>query len=218
MSKKAVLLLIALLFACSSDAAEKPNIIDNGPVLDDGYKDDAVEKLGEHQPAGPYRGGKYSVWEGGTRTPLITRWKGRIAPGVSDEVVCTIDFAASFAALTGQSIAADGCLDSMDVSAALQGQSGAQGRDHLLQQDNGSGNFGLRLGDWKLVRLEKRGKSQAVVSIDQPPLPKAKHTLYQLSVDPGERNDLSAQYPEVVQRLTSQLDQLINDGRSGGKQ
>lgn len=187
---------------------------DNGPVLDDGYKDDAVEKLGEHRPAGQYRGGKYSVWEGGTRTPFITRWKGRVAPGVSDEVVCTIDFAASFAALTGQSMAEEGCLDSMDVSAALQGLQGAKGRDHLLQQDNGSGNFGLRVGDWKLVRLEKRGKTQAVVSKDQRPLPNARHTIYQLSTDPGEQNDLSAQYPEVFQRLTSRLDQLINDGRS----
>ncbi len=187
---------------------------DNGPVLDDGYKDDAVEKLGEHQPAGPYRGGKYSVWEGGTRTPFITRWKGRIEPGVSEEMVCTIDFASSIAAITGQSVAPEGCLDSLDVSAALLGKSGATGRDYLLQQDNGSGNFGLRSGDWKLVRLEKRGKSQAVVSKNERPLPTARHTLYQLSLDPGERIDVSATHPEVVQRLTSQLDKLISDGRS----
>ncbi|MDH3584931.1 MAG: sulfatase-like hydrolase/transferase, partial [Phycisphaerae bacterium] len=43
---------------------------DNGPVLDDGYKDGAKEKLGSHKPAGPYRGGKYSIFEGGTRTPF----------------------------------------------------------------------------------------------------------------------------------------------------
>ena len=66
---------------------------DNGPVLDDGYKDGAIEKIGNHRPAGPYSGGKYSVYEGGTRTPFITRWKGRIEPGVSDEMVCTIDLA-----------------------------------------------------------------------------------------------------------------------------
>lgn len=187
---------------------------DNGPVLDDGYKDDAVEKLGDHKPAGPYRGGKYSVWEGGTRTPFITRWKGRIAPGVSNEMVCTIDFASSFAAITGQTIAANGCLDSFDVSPALLGQSDASGRDHLLQQDNGSGNFGLRAGDWKLVRLEKRGGTQAVVSQNKRPLPSAKHSLFQLSSDPGEQNDVSAANPEIVARLTKQLDKIISDGRS----
>lgn len=197
--------------------AEKTLVVfcsDNGPVLDDGYKDDAVEKLGDHQPAGPYRGGKYSVWEGGTRTPFITRWKGRIAPAVSDEIVCTVDFAASFAALTGQALAADGSLDSFNVLDALLGKPGAKGRDHLLQQDNGSGNFGLRAGEWKLVRLEKRMKSQARVSMDERPLPVAKHTIYKLTGDPGERSDVSATNPEVLQRLTAQLDKLIHDGRS----
>ena len=187
---------------------------DNGPVLDDGYKDDAVEKLGDHRPAGPYRGGKYSVWEGGTRTPLITRWKGRIAPSVSDEIVCTIDLAASFAALTEQSLANNGCLDSLDVSAALLGEPNAKGREQLLQQDNGSGNFGFRSGDWKLVRLKKRGKSQAVVSQEELPLPAAEHSLYQLSVDPGERTNVAQEHPAVLQDLIEQLDGVIDSGRS----
>lgn len=197
--------------------AEKTLVVfcsDNGPVLDDGYRDDAVEKLGDHEPAGPYRGGKYSVWEGGTRTPLITRWKGNVVPSVSDEVVCTVDFAASFAALTNQTLAANGCLDSLNVLDALLGRPGANGRDHLLQQDNGSGNFGLRSGAWKLVRLEKRNATQARVSKREPGLPAARQTLYQLTNDPGETTDVSATYPEVLQRLSAQLDQLIQSGRS----
>lgn len=187
---------------------------DNGPVLDDGYKDDAVEKLGDHRPAGPYRGGKYSVWEGGTRTPFITRWKGRIAPGVSDEMICTVDFAASFATLTGQGLTKDGCLDSFNMLDALLGKPGAKGRQYVLQQDNGSGNFGLRVGPWKLVRLQQRVKPKAVVSVDDSPLPRAKHTLYHLADDPGERTDVSAAHPEIMRRLVAQLDALINDDRS----
>ncbi|MEK0449840.1 MAG: Arylsulfatase precursor [Verrucomicrobiota bacterium] len=187
---------------------------DNGPVLDDGYKDEAVTKLGDHQPAGPFRGGKYSVWEGGTRIPFITRWKGTIAPAVSEQVVCTIDFATSFAALVGEKPVADGCLDSLNVLDALLGKPGAKGREHLLQQDNGSGNYGLRAGDWKLVRLEKRGKSEARVSKDERPLPAAKHTLYKLSDDPGERNDVSAAHPEIVERMSRQIDAIVSEGRS----
>jgi arylsulfatase A-like enzyme len=75
---------------------------DNGPVLDDGYNDDAVSTntATGHQPSGIHRGGKYSVLEGGTRTPFITWWPGRIPAGqVSDEIVCSIDLVASLAAL-----------------------------------------------------------------------------------------------------------------------
>ena len=69
------------------ELADNPLVIfcsDNGPVLDDGYQDGAIEKVGDHCPAGPYRGGKYSIYEGGTRTPFITRWPAVIQPGVAD--------------------------------------------------------------------------------------------------------------------------------------
>ncbi len=181
---------------------------DNGPVLDDGYKDDAVEKLGTHQPAGPFRGGKYSVWEGGTRIPFIVRWTGRVAPSVSDEVVSTIDLPASLAALAGQSIRAGGCPDSQNVMPALLGEKDAQGRQWLLQQDNGSGSFGLRVGKWKLVRYKQRGASQAVVSQDKKPLPKQLHSLYDLAADPGETQDVSAENPELLQKLIDQLESI----------
>ena len=187
---------------------------DNGPVLDDGYKDDAVEKLGEHKPGGPFRGGKYSVWEGGTRTPFITRWKGRIQPAVSDKIVSTVDFSASFAALSGQTLSANGSLDSINLLDAFLGQSEAKGRDYILQQDNGSGNFGIRAGDWKLVRLVKRMKPQARVSKDERPEPKGTHTLYNLTEDPGETRDVAESHPDVLKRLISQLDAVVTKDRS----
>src|SRR5690606_27887013 len=56
---------------------------DNGPVVNDGYLDQAVELLGDHKPAGPLRGGKYSLYEAGTRVPFVTYWKGTIEPRVS---------------------------------------------------------------------------------------------------------------------------------------
>src|SRR5205823_9605272 len=51
---------------------------DNGPVLDDGYDDNAEKLAGGHQPAGIFRGGKYSAFEGGTRVPTIVYWPGKI--------------------------------------------------------------------------------------------------------------------------------------------
>jgi arylsulfatase A-like enzyme len=198
--------------------AEKTLVIfcsDNGPVMDDGYKDDALEKLGDHRAAGPWRGGKYSVYEGGTRTPFITRWKGRIAPGVSDEIVCTIDFAASFAAMAGLPLPDDAFLDSFDVWGALAGDTGAKGREHLIQQDNGlAGNYGFRAGDWKLVRHDKKSARNTVVErrLENTPVPRFQ--LFNLAEDPGEKTNVMEKHPELAAKLTERLAGYIGSGRS----
>lgn len=198
--------------------AEKTLVVfcsDNGPVMDDGYKDSALEKRGNHRAGGPYRGGKYSVYEGGTRTPLITRWKGRIKPGVSDAVVCTIDLAASFAGLTGTPLPVDSFLDSFDVSGALLGTAGAKGREHLVQQDNGgTGNYGFRAGNWKLVRHDTKSARNLVVEQTLANTPVPQFQLFDLAKDPYESTDVLAQNPAVGERLKAQLAALIAEGRS----
>jgi arylsulfatase A len=186
---------------------------DNGPVLDDGYRDRALEKLGDHRPAGPFSGGKYSVLEGGTRTPFITRWPGRIAPGVSDALVSTIDLAASLAALVNEPIRDHGCLDSMNVLDALLGRSPA-GRDHVLQQNNEGSNLGLRIGPWKLVRILNRTRGQAVVTVEPAVLPAGEYGLFRLDQDPAELVDLSATHPDQLQQMTQRLEQILRAGRT----
>ena len=182
---------------------------DNGPVLDDGYKDGAVEKLGDHKPAGPFSGGKYTVREGGTRTPFITRWPGTIEPGVSDEMVCTIDLAASFAAMTGVELPDDACLDSFNVLGALLGEEGARGREHLVQQDNGKrGNYGFRVGHWKLQRTDVPKKRRG------PRDPETSLALYNLDEDVAESHNVADAHPEVTKRLADQLETIIQAGRS----
>jgi arylsulfatase A len=186
---------------------------DNGPVLDDGYQDDAIEKIGDHKAAGPYRGGKYNVFEGGTRTPFITRWPGRIAVGESDQVVCTVDLAASCAALAGVELPEDGCLDSFDVSKALLGEPGAKGRDHLVQQDNGQGgNYGYREGQWKLLRHDSKKTSNTELRLERRPI--ASYLLYDLATDPGERSNVIDQHPEVAAKMKTRLAEIIAAGRS----
>ncbi|TWU39777.1 sulfatase family protein [Novipirellula artificiosorum] len=188
---------------------------DNGPVLDDGYKDGAIEKIGNHRAAGPYSGGKYSVYEGGTRTPLITRWKGRIQPGVSDELVSTIDLAASLAALAEQPLPSDACLDSFNVLGALLGEDDAKGRDHLVQQDNGSsGTFGLRVGQWKLHRYEKKTARNVVVETELANTKVPAFQLFNLEKDPAEKTNVLDDEPVVAERLKNQLTAIIQQGRS----
>lgn len=188
---------------------------DNGPVLDDGYQDEAIEKNGGHRAGGPFTGGKYSVYEGGTRTPFITRWKGRIKPAVSDAIVCTIDLPASFAALIGQDIAEDAFLDSVDVSAALLGLPDATGRETLVQQDNGSsGTFGFRKGKWKLHRYDRKRARNVVVQQRLQTRSVPSFMLFDLSVDPSEKNNLIQEQLEIATAMRAELAEIIRKGRS----
>lgn len=174
---------------------------DNGPVLDDGYQDDAVERLGDHRPAGPFRGGKYGVFEGSTRTPFVVWGPGRVAPGVSEEIVCTLDLGRSVATLAAADLPEAAFPDAVDLSAALLGT--GPGRESLLQQDNGrSGRFGYRAGRWKLVRFP------APQGRRPPNAPPAGDSLYDLDLDPGETTDVAADHPDVLARLTAELDGL----------
>jgi len=193
---------------------------DNGPVLNDGYKDGAVEQLGKHKPSGQWRGGKYSIWEGGTRTPFMTRWPGTIKPGVSDKVVCTVDLAGSFAAMFGQKLPKDACPDSFNVMPALLGDKDAKGRDHLIQQGNGRTGLALRVGDWKIQRKQARkkkqpkGKGKSKAKDKAKAGPKVNITLFNLKEDPGETTDVAARHPEKAAELKAKLQALIDAGRS----
>jgi len=188
---------------------------DNGPVMDDGYADEALEKLKDHRAAGQYTGGKYSVYEGGTRTPFITRWKGTIEPGVSDEVVTTIDIYGSLAGLADAEIPDDAALDTQDVMGALLGSEGGKGREEFVQQDNGGkGNYGFRSGDWKLQRHDKKRARNVVVEQRLDNLVVPQFQLFNLKTDPGEKANVIDQHPEVAAKLKARLVEIIKAGRT----
>lgn len=127
---------------------------DNGPVIDDGYQDEAVTKLNGHTPSGPLRGGKYSAFDAGTRVPLIIRWPGKIKPGtVSDALTSQIDFYASFAKLTGQKITGNDAPDSYNALDVLLGKSKAN-RTYLVEHAL-NGTLSLIKGDWKYIEPGK---------------------------------------------------------------
>lgn len=188
---------------------------DNGPVLDDGYADDALEKNGDHRSGGPFSGGKYSIYEGGTRTPFLAWWPGRIEPAVSEEIVCTIDLPASFAAMAGASLPDDEVLDSLDLSDVLLGEEGAAGRESLVQQDNGGrGNFGYRKGKWKLQRHDSKKARNLVVESKLANTPVPKFQLFDLEKDPAEEHDVLLKHPEVAAEMKQELEEVIAAGRS----
>ncbi len=161
---------------------------------------------GDPRAAGPWQGGKYSIHEGGTRTPLITHWRGRIPSGVSEETVCIIDLATSFAVLTGVTPAPDAFPDSFEVMEALLGKPGAKGRDHLIQQDNGqTGNDAFRAGNWKLPRHDSRRTRNRAFEQPLSGTPAPQYQRFDLTKDPGETTDVSASHPDVAERLKNQI-------------
>jgi arylsulfatase A-like enzyme len=179
---------------------------DNGPVVDDGYQDEAVEKLGDHKPAGPWRGGKYSAFEGGTRVPFIIRWPSRVKPGTSGALVCQVDFAASFAALTAQTLPASAAPDSLNLLPALLGDD-RKGRDYLVEQ---AGPLSLTDGSWKYIAPSKGPKKSLHTNIEMGNDPGGQ--LYDLRSDPGETRNLSAEHPEKVAAFAAKLQKLREAG------
>lgn len=181
---------------------------DNGPVVDDGYQDEAVQKLGAHRPAGPLRGGKYSSFEGGTRVPLLLRWPGRVKPGVSPALVGQQDFLASFARLTGQSLPPEAGPDSFDVLDALLGRR-RQGRRHLVEHARA---LSYREGPWKMIEANDGPRRNAATNTELGNAPSAQ--LYHVESDPGEQRDRAAEEGPRVKAMQSALDQIRASGRS----
>ena len=176
---------------------------DNGPVLNDGYYDDAVEKLGDHTPSGPLRGGKYSLFEAGTRLPFATYWQGRIEPQVSDALVCQIDLLSSFASLVGSEKRAKDSQNLMDV---LMGNSD-EGRDQLVIEATSRTAF--RQGNWAMIPPHDGPAVNENVNIE---LGNDKdYQLYNLSKDLGQRSNLADERPEKLEEMVQDYQQVIGE-------
>ena len=175
---------------------------DNGPVVDDGYKDMAVELLGNHKPAGPLRGGKYSLFDGGTRVMFIVKWQGKIKPGISNALFSQVDLLRSFAELTGQNLAGNDAPDSFNQLNALLGKD-KKGREWLVEHNN---RLTIIKGEWKYIEPGPGPKITANTNTEtgNDPMPQ----LYNLKNDIGEKNNLAEQYPDLVNELRELLNKI----------
>ncbi len=173
---------------------------DNGPVYDDGYEDDTTvhtsmkESDRGHDGSGIYRGGKYQIYEGGTRIPFIIRWPGKIKPGTSDALVSQIDFLASFADLVGVKLTPNQGIDSRNTMATFLGKD-SKGLSNMIEEARG---IALRQGVWKYIPGRKGKKS-------------GKHgrpQLYRLDTDPGEQKNIARKHPDRVKAMRKMLEKM----------
>ena len=176
---------------------------DNGPVLNDGYNDDAVEKLGDHKPTGQLRGGKYSLFEGGVRVPFITYWKGKIQPQVSDALICQIDIIASLAALIGSEVSS---IDSQNLLDVFMGKINT-GRANLVIEANTKTAF--RQGDWLMIPPYKGSPILSEVNIEVGNLDV--YQLYDVKNDIGQKHNLAKDYPIQLEIMRKDFDSIRGD-------
>lgn len=173
---------------------------DNGPVYDDGYEDGTVVRTSTaevdqgHDGSGPWRGGKYQIYEGGTRMPFVVRWPGRVEPGVSDALVTQTDLLASFAALLDVAVPDGEARDSRDHLGALLGVDPV-GAPFIVEE---AGRLALRRGDWKYV-APRAGVASGTAGAE----------LYDLAADSGETENLIARRPVAAGELRALLARIV---------
>lgn len=177
---------------------------DNGPVLNDGYTDYAEQLAGTHRPGGPYRGGKYSAFEAGTRVPTIVYWPGKVKPGVSSALVNQVDLYASLAALTGQPLQPGEAPDSQDQLAAWLGQS-KQGRAQMLEE---AFTLAVRSGNWKYIRPVTKAPPAWFANKNIPSGLERFPQLYNLGSDVNEQHNLADREPAKLRELQAALDRI----------
>jgi arylsulfatase A-like enzyme len=179
---------------------------DNGPVLDDGYADKAIELLGNHHPAGIYKGGKYSAYEGGTRVPMILYWPAEIRTMESNALVSQVDLFASLAQLVGEKVdVTQNQIDSKNVLPALLGKS-KDGRSEMIEE---AFTMSLRSGNWKYI-APFSGKTPDWLKNKMVPTGlQSTAQLYNLEEDPKENHNLTEQYPDIVKKMEGELNQLL---------
>lgn len=173
---------------------------DNGPVLDDGYQDGAVTQQNGHTPAGHLRGGKYSIFEGGTRVPFIVTGAGVAKGKTSNALICQIDLLASFAYMLGEKIPPGEAVDSRELWSVLLGGD-SKGRSHLIEH---AGSLGVIKENWKYIEPSKAPIYAKLTNTElgNAPYPQ----LYNLLEDPGEKDNLATMYPDIVKSMTELLE------------
>jgi len=171
---------------------------DNGPS-DEGGGDPEF-----FQSAGPFRGKKGELYEGGLRVPLIARWPRTIAPGTSALPCAGWDLLPTLAELAGAPLPAD--IDGLSLVPTLRGRASEQRAHDSLYWENiapgPSHTQALRRGSWKAVRRGVQGRNPRV-------------ELYDLATDPGETKDVAAEHAELVGELTALIEAAhVTDART----
>ncbi len=172
---------------------------DNGPVLNDGYKDRAIELNGEHKMAGPLRGGKYSLFEGGTRVPFIARWPKNIVEKHSNALINQVDLYHSLAKLIGYDLSDNEAPDSEQQLEALMGRD-PRGRSNMVLEGM---QYKKVFRDGRYAYIPPHDDDFVCQYTGNEKGNQSAAQLYDLFDDIGQLNNLAGVMPEKVEQMHS---------------
>ncbi len=159
--------------------------------------------------AGPLRGKKGLTWEGGVREPCVMRWPGKVPAGsICKELATIMDVMPTLAKLAGTNAPTDRIIDGKDIWPLISGQAGAKTPHEAFFYHSAMGKLAaVRSGKWKLhiappEYIPKKNARNA------PPTPPPALQLYDLEADIGEKNNVAAEHPDVLKRLTELLEKF----------
>ncbi|MEO9475971.1 MAG: arylsulfatase [Cyclobacteriaceae bacterium] len=170
----------------------------------------------KHDPSYQFRGMKSDIYEGGHRVPFIVEWPAKALKNVqSDKTICTTDFFATCAELTGYKLKDTEGEDSYSMLPLITGQNDADIRKYTIHHSI-DGSFAIRQGDWKLNFCEGSGgwSYPSGRDIKKEKLQLSAVQLYNLKEDIGETNNLVDEYPDKMIELKEALKEIILNGRS----
>lgn len=183
---------------------------DNGAESNYAYQRDTYQ----HYSCMNFKGGKRDIYEGGHRVPFLMRWPKVIeAGGKVGSPVCQSDYLATIADMLGATLPDNAGEDSYSLYPMMKDTSTNQNLDRAVIHHSITGHFAIRVGKWKLNMLRGSGGSLKPVII-KPDLGEALFELYDMENDPGETTNLFFEQPEIVERLSEKITQIIKNGRS----
>ncbi len=178
---------------------------DNGPVLNDGYADGAVEMLGDHDPMNGMRGGKYSLFDGGTHIPFIVAWDGKVKPGTSDAFVSQLDLYPSLARLAGAGTPQG--LDGEQMLETFLGRS-SRGREAMVLE--AQGRLAYKRGSHVLIPPYD-GRKTNTTGNELGNLPD--WSLFDLKDDPAQKEDMADDDRALLEEMKALFEEAIHTNK-----
>lgn len=182
---------------------------DNGPEK---YAYDRLQNF-QHRSAGPLRGLKRDIWEGGHRVPFVVRWPGHVEAGtVTDGLMSQIDIMATIAGIVGFDLQGSTANDSHDQIALWKGGPSAR---HSIVHNTNKNHYAVRQGNWVLIDARSGGISPVPAWFDaQNDYPKntLAGALYDLTEDLPQRHNRFSEKSELVEQLKSVLKKTRDAG------